>query len=147
MLKDKIFDLILFGGVKKALINYDTEVSRMQVKDASFKDSFLIKDVDLINCNISGILEDCNLWSCKIENSHLENCELIVSNKVFDSKITKTEMGVNTVVDNCYIENASRTINGTVKNCIIRSGQISDLCKMDDRTEVIRIKRKIKKYS
>lgn len=147
MIKDKLFDLILFGGVTKGLINYDTEISRIQIKDAIFKDSFLIRDVDLVNCNISGILEHCNLWNCKVEKSHLDNCELIVSNKVYDSKITKTEMGDKTLIDNCYIENGSRTINGTIKGSIIRSGQISDRSKMDDRTEVIRIKRKIKKYS
>jgi hypothetical protein len=147
MVKEKLFDLILFGGVTKALINYDTEISRVQIKDATFKDSFLIRDVDLVNCTISGIIENCNLWSCKVEKSHLDNCELISSNKVYDSKITKTEMGDRTLIDNCYIENGSRTINGTIKGCIIRSGQISDRSKMDDRTEVIRIKRKIKKYS
>lgn len=147
ILKDKLFDLILFGGATKALVNYDTEISRVQIKDATFKDSFLIRDVDLVNCNVSGIIENCNLWSCKVEKSHLENCDLLVSNKVYDSKITKTEMGPKTLIDNCYIENGSRTINGTVKNSIIRSGQISDMVKMDDNTEVIRIKRKIRKYN
>lgn len=147
VVKEKLFDLILFGGLTKALINYDTDIGRLQVKDANFKDSFLIKDVDLIQCSISGIIENCKLWSCKIENSHLEDCELATDNKVTDCKIRKTEMGPNTKIDNCYIENGSRTINGTIKNSIIRSGQISEMAKVDDKTEIVKIKKKIRKYT
>lgn len=147
LIKDRLFDLILFGGVKKALINYDTDIARIQIKGATFKDSFLIRDVDLVNCSVSGILENCKLWSCKIEKSHLEDCELVVENKVTDSKIRKTEMGPRTTLDNCYIENGSRTISGNVKNCIIRSGQISEVAKLDDKTQVIKLRKKVKKYT
>ena len=63
-------------------------------------------------------------------------------NKVTDSKIRKTEMGPRTTLDNCYIENGSRTISGNVKNCIIRSGQISELAKLDDKTQIIKLRKK-----
>jgi hypothetical protein len=146
LIREKLFDVILFGGVKNALINYDTDIGRVQVKGAVFHDSFLIRDLDLVNCNASGILEDCNLWNCKITKAHLEDCFLKVSNTVSDSKISKTEMGPRTTIDNCYIENGSRTIDGKITNSIIRSGQISNTAKMDDKTEVIKLK-KVKKYT
>ena len=142
-----MFDLILFGGIDNALINYDTDISRLQIKGAIFKDSFLIKDVDLVNCNASGVLEDCNLWNCKISKAHLEDCSLIISNTVTDCKITRTEMGVKTFIDNCYIENGSRTINGKINNSIVRSGQIAETAKIDNKTEVVKLKRKVNKYS
>jgi hypothetical protein len=147
IVKDKLFDLILFGGIKKALINYDTDIARLQIKGATFKDSFLIRDVDLVNCSVSGILENCKLWNCKVEKSHLEDCELVVENKVLDSKIRKTEMGPRTTITNCYIENGSRTINGKINDSIIRSGQISDTAKIDSKTEIIKLRKKVKKYT
>jgi hypothetical protein len=147
LVKEKLFDLILFGGIDSALINYDTDVSRLQIKGASFKDSFMIKDVDLVNCVASGILEDCKLWNCKISKAHLEDCDLIISNTINDSKITRCEMGVKTFIDNCYIENGSRTINGKINNSIVRSGQIAETAKIDEKTEVIKLKRKVKKYT
>jgi hypothetical protein len=55
-------------------------------------------------------------------------------------------MGPRTTIDNCYIENGSRTIDGKITNSIIRSGQISNTAKMDDKTEVIKLK-KVKKYT
>lgn len=147
LMKDKLFDLILFGGIDNALINYDTDISRLQIKGAIFKDSFLIKEVDLVNCNASGILEDCHLWNCKISKAHLEDCRLIVSNTVTDCKITRTEMGIKTFIDNCYIENGSSTINGKINNSIIRSGQIAETAKIDNKTDIIKLKRKVNKYS
>ena len=51
-------------------------------------------------------------------------------------------MGPRTTLDNCYIENGSRTISGNVKNCIIRSGQISELAKLDDKTQIIKLRKK-----
>lgn len=146
ILRDKLFDMIIFGNVTKAYVNYDTDTSRIQIKNAQFKDSFLTKGVDLIACKVSGILEDCKLWNCEVSKSHLEDCELISNNKVLDSKITRTDMGPKTVIDNCYIENGSRSIDGKVTRSIIRSGQISDKAKIDDATEVLRLKRKVKKY-
>lgn len=146
LLRDKLFDIIIFGGVKNALVNYDSDISRVQVKGAKFQDSFLIRDLDLVNCNASGILEECNLWNCKISKAHLEDCNLLVANSITDSKITKCDMGVRTTIDNCYIENGSRTIDGKVTNSIIRTGQISNSAKIDDKTEIIRLK-KTKKYS
>jgi hypothetical protein len=147
IIKDKLFDLILFGGLDNALINYDTDISRLQIKGASFKDSFLIKDVDLINCNASGILEDCKLWNCKISKAHLEDCEFVYANSISDSKITRCEMGAKTTINGCYIENGSRTINGKINDSIIRSGQIAETAKIDSKTEIIKLKRKVRKYS
>lgn len=147
LVKDKLFDLILFGGLDNALINYDTDISRLQIKGAVFKDSFLIKDVDLINCNASGILENCKLWNCKISKAHLEECDFIIANTISDSKITKCEMGNRIVINNCYIENGSRTINGKINNSIIRSGQIADTAKIDSKTDIIKLSKKIIKYS
>lgn len=146
LLRDKIFDIIIFGGVDTALINYDSDIARVQVKGAKFHDSFLIRDLDLVNCNASGILEDCNLWNCKISKAHLENCSLEVANSVSDSKITKTNMGSRTVIDNCYIENGSKSIDGKITNSIIRTGQISNTAKIDENTEIIKLK-KVRKYS
>ncbi len=146
LLRDKIFDIIIFGGVDAALINYDSDIARVQVKGAKFHDSFLIRDLDLVNCNASGILEDCNLWNCKISKAHLENCSLEVANSVSDSKITKTNMGSRTVIDNCYIENGSKSIDGKITNSIIRTGQISNTAKIDENTEIIKLK-KVRKYS
>jgi hypothetical protein len=145
LLRDKIFDIIIFGGVDAALINYDSDIARVQVKGAKFHDSFLIRDLDLVNCNASGILEDCNLWNCKISKAHLENCSLEVANSVSDSKITKTNMGSRTVIDNCYIENGSKSIDGKITNSIIRTGQISNTAKIDENTEIIKLK-KVRKY-
>jgi hypothetical protein len=146
LLRDKIFDIIIFGGVDAALINYDSDIARVQVKGAKFHDSFLIRDLDLVNCNASGILEDCNLWNCKISKAHLENCSLEVANSVSDSKITKTNMGSRTIIDNCYIENGSKSIDGKITNSIIRTGQISNTAKIDENTEIIKLK-KVRKYS
>jgi hypothetical protein len=145
LLRDKIFDIIIFGGVDAALINYDSDIARVQVKGAKFHDSFLIRNLDLVNCNASGILEDCNLWNCKISKAHLENCSLEVANSVSDSKITKTNMGSRTVIDNCYIENGSKSIDGKITNSIIRTGQISNTAKIDENTEIIKLK-KVRKY-
>ena len=33
-------------------------------------------------------------------------------------------------------------ISGNVKNCIIRSGQISELAKLDDKTQIIKLRKK-----
>jgi hypothetical protein len=54
-------------------------------------------------------------------------------------------MGSRTVIDNCYIENGSKSIDGKITNSIIRTGQISNTAKIDENTEIIKLK-KVRKY-
>ena len=77
----------------------------------------------------------------------MEDCDFIVANTISDSKITKCEMGNRIVINNCYIENGSRTINGKINNSIIRSGQIADTAIIDSKTDIIKLSKKIIKYS
>ena len=80
--KEKLFELITTGNLKKGIVNYDTTINRVQIKDAKLKESFSINDVDFINCSIEGEIQNCTLYGCKIRSSHVRESRIITSNDI-----------------------------------------------------------------
>ena len=137
--RNVLFDLIYKNGLKSGHINLDTDLHRYQVKDGVFKKPWYLSSYDLVDCELkNSIIDQCTLIGCKIRSSQLFFCDIIVDNKVDDGKIKSCNIKtVNNEFSNCYIDNLPHNIKGRVINSIIRSGGLSSLTTIDDKTKVI----------
>lgn len=137
VLREQIFDLIVRCGFKGGYINYDADVGKYQVKDATILSAFPLKGFEVINSKIKGNIVDCHLYGCDIRNSHIVDSILHADNTVKDSKVINTPAYQSNVLERCYIDNKKHLINCEVIGGIIRSGEIGKGAKISKTTEVI----------
>lgn len=136
-----LFDLIYKNGMKSGYINLDTDLHRYQIKDGVFKKPWKLEMYDLVDCKVkNSVLDQCTMIGCDVRSSQLFFCEIILDNSVDDSKIKSCNIKtIDNSFSNCYIDNIPHNIKGQITNCIIRSGSISDLSSIDDKTTVVEV--------
>jgi hypothetical protein len=133
-IKVALYDLVVNAGFSKGLLNYDTDAGKFQIKDSTLKNCNEISNYEIFNSYISGLINNCDFFDCTVENSHLVSCKLLRGNLVKQSKIKDTPINYNNKCDSCYIENKNTMINGNLSKCIIRHGEPSELCVLEDTT-------------
>jgi len=134
-----LFDLIYTNGMRSGHVNLDTDMHRYQVKDGVFYKPWLLKEYDLVDCRLkNSIIDNCTLIGCKIKSSQLFFTELAYDNDIEDSNIKSCYMKtIDNRITNTYIDNMPHNIKGEISRCIIRSGSLSDLSSIDDKTTVV----------
>jgi hypothetical protein len=139
-IRESLFDLIIFGGIRKGLINYDTDTKRVQLKDSKIHEGFGVHDIDFINCSIEAEVKNCVLFECKVRSSHLIECNLLTGNDVRYSHLEDClfERSGSNRIDSSYLKNLpDSVIYAKLNGCIVRSGIIALDSEVDSKTEVI----------
>jgi len=138
-LREKIFDLVIFGGVHIADINWDNTRKMMQVKDASIGKSVVIEGVEFYNCEIEADAKNCLFSGCTIKNSKIENCDIVSSNYVKNSKIIECKYhSDDNIISNSYLDNDPKNlIGGNLKGCLVNRGSFRLGSTVDSKTEII----------
>jgi hypothetical protein len=133
-LRDKLFEIITTGKMKKGKFNYDAEMGRYQLRESKIG-YCRVSDVEFIQCEIQGILERCWFYECKIKNSRLTNCEFMKQNTIEFSKISESPLHITNICNDCYIENKKYIINCEMNRGVIRNGEIGKLAKLSKETQ------------
>lgn len=134
-----LFDLIYKNGLKSGYVNLDIDLHRYQVKEGVFERPWRLENYDLVDCKIKNSnLEECTLIGCKVDSSQISFCELVMDNKIEDSKIKSCVIKtLHNDFSNCYIDNLPHNVKGNIVNCIIRSGSLSDMSTVDSKTTMV----------
>lgn len=135
--RDVLYDIIIENGVTEGLVNYDSNLGKFQLKDCKSGRAYLLKDYDLLECDIAGNILNCRLFNCDITNATLEDCDLITNNEIKKSKVINSDVMFSNVIHDSYIDNRSKEINCEVFGGIIRSGVIGDLATISPETEIV----------
>ena len=137
-IREKIFDLIVEGGVKSCFFNYDTSVGRFQIKEAKSKDAIFIKDIDILDSRIkNGKIVNCRLYGCEVKNSEVYESQLINGNKVIDSKFQASSADYGNSLQNCYIDSPGKKIDCDVKGGVIRKADLGRNADVSKETEKV----------
>jgi hypothetical protein len=139
MIRDKVFDLIVEGGVRHGFFNYDTSTGRFQLKDARCRDASYITDFDLLNCDIKGSrVINCRLYSCKVKNCQVEDSQLLTGNTIENSKVKNTSADYSNSLEECYIDCEGKSIDCNVKGGVIRKADLGRNAKVSKETEEVK---------
>jgi hypothetical protein len=135
-LREKLYEIIVTGQMKKGAFNYDSEVGRFQLKDTTLRECTL-SEVEFVNCKVEGIINRSWFYNCEVTNSRIEECELIRGNTVKLTKVTACKLPITNVCEECYIDNKRMIINCEVIDGVIRSGEIGKLAKLSKGVKVV----------
>lgn len=137
-IKDQLFKFLMTSGITKGLINFDTDLAALQIRDTKIKNG-VIANIELIDCEIEAVIERCTFYGCKIKNSRVVNCTSVKNNKFDFCKIAETPLHVSNVCNNCFIENKRFPINCTVNGGVIRNGEVGKLANISKETMIVEL--------
>jgi len=138
-IRDKIFDLIVDGNLKRGFLNYDTSVGRFQVKDAKIRDAFNISGFDLINCDIkNSVIKNCVFHSCKVGGSEIIDSEVAGGSNIKNSKIKDTSVEFSNKLIDCFIDSKGKKIDCDIEGGVLRAGNTAKNAKISETTETVK---------
>lgn len=144
-IRDTIYIILADGGMKKGLINYDSDTSRVQIKNAQLPACFKMEGIDIIDCKISGRLDKCDIFNSTLDNVEIWTCNIFDNSKLINCRIDDTYVNRSCYLKDCYFAGPNGIMNGTMEGGVFRKGKITDLSKFV-KCEVIefeKIKNKI----
>ena len=132
-----MFLLFLFGGLVDGIINYDSDLGAIQVKDGKFPVCYELDGFDLVDCEVNGNVFNSNFYNCKVKNSTLEYCNFYQGTEVVESKIKSSYVNGSVTAKNCYVFGRDGVFKGKMIGGIFREGFISDETRFDDAEVVV----------
>lgn len=137
IVRDKLFKLLNECDLKDGFINYDSDTSKLQLKDSDLTSAFKIEDIDLIECEIKGIITNCDIFKCKLSDSEVYNSNLFNDTVANNCKIVDSYVNRTAKLIDCYVDGKNSIMNGSMEGGIFRKGKITNLSRFDKDVERI----------
>ena len=134
---NEVYDMVRnIYNLKNCIINYDTQVNRIELVDATFKTIFDLNSLDFIECTMnSGRYNACNFISSELVNGTIHGGEIMDSN-VFNSKIENAKIDKESEVGDSYLYQCF--IDGNVKgSSVLRMCKIGPNALIEDSVRIV----------
>lgn len=137
-IRNKLIELMLYGNVKNGILNYDTNTNKLQVKDVTIKNGFMLNDFEFFDCQLEGDFENCKFHNCKINSSRIINSDILTNNEIKKSYIKDCFFNsYDNNIKDCFLSNEKNLeIRAKIERSIVRGGNIGLNTKIDDETEL-----------
>lgn len=136
----EVLRLISHGGLKKGQINYDSDLSRVQVRDGELDYCFELSNYDFVNCKLSGSLMHCDFFACDIKNATIDNSNLYQGTTSEGCKLGDCYINHTCEIRNSYVFGWQGVFKGKMIGGIFRHGKISKHAEFEE-TEIIASKK------
>ena len=143
-IREKLFNLVICNNIKQATVNYDSDVSRLQIKDVDLVKCYHLEGIDIVECDIRNCnVKQCDIYDCEIEDSYINDCNLFgycdcVESKFKNCFISSNIKLVNSIVFGALGKFAGNIESGYIKNTtvIISMANIGDKVKKLNINEI-----------
>jgi hypothetical protein len=141
-MRDKLFDLVIYGNVKAGKVNLDTARGKIQVRECYLHNGFSINGIEFFDSKLEGDFDNCGFQSCVISNSVMRNSSLYDSNRVKSSAMFECAfIGSDNELNGAYVDNgADKPIEADIRESVVRRGVVTMNSTVDDKTEMIETK-------
>lgn len=136
-IKSQVVKLITEGGMIEGHINYDTDRSKVQVKNGIFEGAHNLEGYEFIDCHFRGEARLSDFYRCKIEGSDLQHSNLYQSCRVISSKVQSCYTHSSCTLEDCYLYGTDSVFKGMMKGGIFREGKFSEKFATFDKTEIV----------
>jgi len=140
-IRNAIFEIIMKGDMKEGLINYDTDTSKLQIKDAKLIRCFEIVGIDIVDSEIKGNIINCDIFNSKISDASVMSSNVFGASKITDSKVCDSYVSKNVTCKNSYIFGRNGIFSGTLDGGIFREGRATKFAQFKNGTEVIEVEK------
>ncbi len=144
-IRDRVYELLTEAIMRDGMINYDSNTGRIQIKDASLKQCYMISGFDIIDCEIKGNIYQCDMFTCELDDCIVEESNVFNNSNLKKCRIFNSYINRNNKLYDCWFAGSLGVMNGEMTNGIFREGKVGKFAKFNG-TEVID-KEKIKMTS
>lgn len=136
-IKNKLFDIVVKCEITDAEINYDTDISKLQLKDLEIKKCYHITDVDIVNSEITNCaLKNCDIYDTKIEESIIADCNLFGYGNCKNAKLRNCFVSKNIQLTDCVVSGQLGKMGGIMKGGLLKdTSVIVSMAEIDDKVE------------
>lgn len=136
-IKDKLFDVVIKCGIKEAEINYDSDVSRLQLKNLEVKKCYHLNGVDIVESELTNCtIRNCDIYDTKIEKSSVIKCNLFGYADCKECKITDSYVSRNIKLKDCDVSGQLGKMGGIMKGGSLKDTTIiTTMADIDDDVE------------
>lgn len=140
-IKEKLFDIVIVNNIKTAEINYDSDVSRLQVKDITLKGCYHLNGVDIVDSEIQNSnIRNCDIYDTKITNSNIIECNLFGYGNCKDSKFKNCFISRNIDLKDCDVTGKLGKMGGTMRGGSLKNTTVLiDSADIHDDVEKINV--------
>jgi len=135
-IRNTLFETVVNNNFREGQFNYDTDYAMYQLRGATVNCTSL-KNFDLVKCEITGILENCNFLFCEVNNARIYNSKIIKDTTISDSYLNKVSVEKENSLENCFVENQHEFLNCSISNSILKFAGIGKEAKLDESTVII----------
>lgn len=140
-IKEKLFDLVVINNIRTAEVNYDSDVSRLQIKDITLKGCYHLNGVDIVDSEIQNSnIRNCDIYDTKITNSNITECNLFGYGNCKDSKFKDCFISRNIELKDCDVTGKLGKMGGTMKGGSLKNTTVMvDSADIHDDVEKINV--------
>jgi hypothetical protein len=135
-IRNTLFETVVNQKFRTGEFNYDTDYGVFQLRKAELACTNL-KGFDLILCEMSGIINDCNFISCEVNNARIYNSKVVKGTEIKKSYLHKTTIDKQNLIEKCFVENEKELLSCEIKESVIKFAGISALARLDEETVIV----------
>jgi len=139
-IRENLFNILTKGGMTSGKINYDSDVSKLQIKDTELNKCFELRGVDIVDSVIKGNIIGCDIFNCELKSSSLFECNVFGMSIVDGSKIEDSYVSRNVEVNDSYVFGERGVFSGKMIGGIFRKGRVTPHATFDG-AEVIEVEK------
>jgi hypothetical protein len=122
--------------MREGEFNLDTDYGVYQLRKAEINCTNL-KGFDLVLCEASGVMENCNFISCEINNARIYNSKIVHKTEVNDSYLNRVTADPGNILERCFVENNKELLNCSISESVIKFAGIGKSAKLDESTVIV----------
>jgi len=128
-IQNKVYELLTEGQMEEGLINYDSDTSKIQIKDAKLLNNYKLEGIDVIDSVVKGRLFNCDIFKSSIDNVELWTCNVFDNSQLLNCRIDNSYINRSCYLKDCFVTGNNSIMNGTMEGGIFRKGKITDLAR------------------
>ena len=140
-IKEKLFNLVICNNIKEATINYDSDISRLQIKDVDLVKCYHLEGIDIVECDIRNCnVKKCDIYDCEIEDSFINDCNLFGYCDCVESKFKNCFISNNIKLENSNVFGALGKFAGIINSGSIKNTTvIMSMAEIGDKVKIFNI--------
>lgn len=136
-IREKLFDIVIKNDIKEAIVNYDSDVSRLQLKNLEVKKCYHLNGVDIVDSELTNCTaRNCDIYDTNIDKSSVVKCNLFGYADCTDCRFTDSYVSRNIKLKNCTVTGPLGKMGGIMKGGLLKDTTIiATMADIDDDVE------------
>jgi hypothetical protein len=135
--RNKLLEIVRDGDLHNGHINYDSDQSKFQIKEANLTNSFYLNSIDILECKVGGMLADCDIFESELDNCYVNKCNLFSESKAVNSYLMDSYVNSSSVLKDCHFSGKNGIMIGSMAGGVFENGKINNLSRISNDTRVL----------